>query len=105
MQTYRDIAGDQRRSANEFVSYNLTREDFEATYTVPMLPVKVDGLEQQGDDDCRAPLLASQQVNREPGSLHGTGLYKISVTGYSSALAVRREGHNVFRYPAIPPGL
>ena len=44
MQTYRDIASDQRRSTHEFVSYNLTREAFEATYAVPMLLVEVDGL-------------------------------------------------------------
>ena len=33
-------------------------------------------------------LPASQQVNRELGKLHGTGLYKISLTGYSTTLAV-----------------
>ena len=33
-------------------------------------------------------LLALQQVSREAGRLHGTGLYKISLTGYSAALAV-----------------
>ena len=33
-------------------------------------------------------LLASQQVSREPRWLHGMGLYKISLTGYCTALAV-----------------
>ena len=33
-------------------------------------------------------LLASQQASREPGKLHGMGLYKISLTGYCTALAV-----------------
>ena len=33
-------------------------------------------------------LLASQQVSKEAGRLHGMGLYKISLTGYSTALAV-----------------
>ena len=33
-------------------------------------------------------LLASQQASREPGWLHGMGLYKISLTGYCTALAV-----------------
>ena len=33
-------------------------------------------------------LLASQQASREPGRLHCMGLYKISLTGYCTALAV-----------------
>ena len=33
-------------------------------------------------------LLASQQVSREPGRLHGMGLYKIYLTGYCTALVV-----------------
>ena len=33
-------------------------------------------------------LLALQQVSREPGRLHGMGPYKISLTGYSTALVV-----------------
>ena len=33
-------------------------------------------------------LLALQQVRREAGRLHGTGLYKISLTEYSAELAV-----------------
>ena len=43
-------------------------------------------------------------MSRELGKLHGTGLYKISLTGYSAALAVI-EGHNVLHCPAIPAGL
>ena len=35
-------------------------------------------------------LLASQQVSREPGRLHGMGLYELSLTGYCIALAVER---------------
>ena len=33
-------------------------------------------------------LLAPQQASREPGGLHGTGLYKILLTGYSTARTV-----------------
>ena len=77
--------------------YNLTLEAFKATYAEHMLSVDVHGLEPQSENDCRAPLfkkrvvvklLASQQVSREPGRLHGMGLYNISLTGYCNALAV-----------------
>ena len=62
-----------------------------------MLSVDVDGLEPQGENDCRGPLikkrvvvrlLASQQASRGPGRLHGMGLNKIYLTGYCTALAV-----------------
>ena len=49
------IEGDDR-SAREFVSYNLTLEAYKATYAEPVLPVEVEGLELQVDNDCRAPL-------------------------------------------------
>ena len=56
IQTYRDPAGGQRRSAREFIPYNLTLEAFKATYAKPMLPLDVDGLETQGENGYRAPL-------------------------------------------------
>ena len=56
IQTYRDAAGGRRRSAREFIPYNLTLEAFKATYAEPMPPVEAEGLEPQGDNDCQAPL-------------------------------------------------
>ena len=56
IQTYQDPASGQRRSARDFVFYNLTLEAFKATYVEPMLPVEVEGFEPRGDNDCRAPL-------------------------------------------------
>ena len=72
-----------------------------AAYAEPMLPAEVEGLEPQGDNECRAPLfkkrtvdlrlLTSQQVSREPERLHETGPYKTSLTGYNTApFAVER---------------
>ena len=65
---------------------------------VKYVTVTFQGLERQGDNDCRAPLFKKAPVRpqtarltaviREPGSLHGTGLHKISVAGDSTALAV-----------------
>ena len=45
-------------------------------------------------------LLASQQVSKEAGQLHGMGLYKISLTVYSTALAVVRRAT---MYSAVQP--
>ena len=65
--------------------YNLTLEAFKSTYAEHMLSVNVDGLETLGENDCHTPPfkkrvvvrpLASQQPSREPGRLHGMGLYK-----------------------------
>ena len=53
-----------------------------------MLSVDVDGLEPQGENDCRAPLFKKRVFVREPGWLHGMGLYKIPLTGYCTALVV-----------------
>ena len=99
IQTYQDPAGGQRRSARDFVSYNLTPEAFKATYVEPMLPVEVEGLEPQGDNGCRAPpfkkargrpqttrLTAGEQRGRQ--AAWNGALLKISLTGCSAALAV-----------------
>ena len=68
------------------VSYSLTLEAFRL--------IGVQGLERQGANDCQVPLFKKAPgrpqtarlaaVSREPGSLHGGGLYKISVAGYST---------------------
>ena len=68
--------------------YNLSLETFEATHAEHMLSVDVDGLEPQGENAFRAPLFKKRVVVREPGRLHGMGLYKIFLTGYCTALAV-----------------
>ena len=98
MQTYQVPAGGQRRSARDFIPYNLTLEAFKATYVEPMLPVEVEGLGARATMTAERPsskkraavlrLLALQQVGREAGRLHGMGFYKISLTWSSTALAV-----------------
>ena len=70
MQTYQVPAGGQRRSARDFIPYNLTLEAFKATYVEPMLPVQIEGLEQQGDNDCRAPLF--KKARGRPQTAHIT---------------------------------
>ena len=57
VQDYHDPAGGPRRSVRDFVTYNLTVPAFRATYTVPMLPVGVAGLQPHNDMLCRAPLI------------------------------------------------
>ena len=56
IQELHDPTGAQRRSACELIPYNLTLKAFKAAYAESMLPVEVEGLEPQGDNDCRAPL-------------------------------------------------
>ena len=93
IQDYRDPAGGQRRSTREFIPYSLTLEAFKATYAEPILPVEVEGLEPQGDNNCRAPLFKKSRGGpqtarlksgeQRAGRLHGMGLYNISLTGYA----------------------
>ena len=69
IQTYHDPAGGQRHSAREFVSYNLTLEAFKATYAEPMLPFEVEGLEPQGNNDCRVPLFKKARSRHQTARL------------------------------------
>ena len=71
---------------------------FKATYAEPMSPVGVKDLNHRATTIAGRPsskkrvvvlrLLGSLQVSRELGKLNGTGLHKMSLTGYSTALAV-----------------
>ena len=115
IQEYRDPAGDQRRSARDFIPYNLTLETFKAAYAEPMLPVEVEGLEPQGDNDCRAPLFKKARGRPQTARLTA-GEQRAREAAWNGALQnipdrvqhcsrCGREGHNVLRCPAIPAGL
>ena len=115
IQTYRDPAGGQCRSAREFIPYNLTLEAFKATYAEPMLPVDVDGIEPQGENDCRAPLFKKARGRPQTARLTA-GEQRAREAAWHGALQnipdrvlhcsrCGREGHNALRCPAIPADL
>ena len=80
----------------------------------PMLPVEVEGLEPQGDNDCRAPLFKKARGRPQTTRLTA-GEQRARQAAWNGALEnipdrVQRcsrcghEGHNVVRCPAIPAG-
>ena len=117
IQTYRDPAGGQRRSVREFISYNFTFEAFKAICAGPMRPVEVEGLEPQGDNDCRlgAPLLKKARGRPQTACLTlskqgaGQNAWKGALQNIPDRVQhcsrCGREGHNVLHCPAIPAGL
>ena len=81
------------------------------TYAEPMLPFEVEGLEPQGDSNCRAPLFKNARgrpqtarltagEQRGPGGCTERGSTKISLTRYSTALAVIKRAT---MYSAVQP--
>ena len=95
--------------------YSLTLEAFKATCAEPMLPVDVDGLEPQGESDCRAPLFKEARGRPQTARLTA-GEQRAWEAAWNGALLNitdwvlhcsrrGREGHNVLRCPAIPAGL
>ena len=115
IQTYRDPAGGQCRSAREFIPYSFTLEAFKATCAEPMLLVDVDGLEPQGENDCRAPLFKKARGRPQTARLTA-GEQRAWEAAWNKALQNvpdrvlhcsrrGREGHSVLRCPAIPTGL
>ena len=115
IQEYRDPAGGQRRSARDSIPYNLSLEAFKAAYAEPMLPVEVEGLEPQGDNDCRAPLFKKARGWPQTARLIA-GEQRAREAAWNGALQnipdrvqhcsrCGREGHNVLHCPAIPAGL
>ena len=90
-------------------------EAFKATYAEPMLPVDVDGLEPQGENDCRAPLFKKARGRPQTARLTA-GEQRAKEAAWNKALQNipdrvlhcsrrGREGHSVLRCPAIPTGL
>ena len=86
-------------------------EAFKATYAEPMLPFEVEGLEPRGDNVCRAPLFKNARgrpqttrltadEQRGPGGCMERGSTKISLAGYSTALAVIKRAT---MYSAVQP--
>ena len=115
IQTYQDPAGGQCRSARDCVSNNLTLEAFKATYIEPILPVEVEGLEPQGDNDCRAPLFKKARGRPQTTRLTA-GEQRGRQAAWNGALQnirdrvqhcsrCHREDLNVLRCQAIPIGL
>jgi hypothetical protein len=49
--------GGARRSARDFVAYNLTVPAFRATYAAPMPPVDIGALQPRPEMRCRCPIL------------------------------------------------
>ena len=100
---------------HEFIPYNLTLEAFKATYAEPMPPVEVEGLEPQGDNDCRAPLFKKARGRPQAACLTA-GEQRARQAAWNGALQnipdraqhcsrCGREGHNVLRCPVILAGL
>ena len=112
IQTYRDPAGGQRRSAREFITYNRRLDAFKATDTESMLPVDV---EPRGENNCRAPLfkeacgrpltacLRAGEPRAREAVWHGTLQNIPDRTLHCSSCG--QECYNVERCPVIPAGI
>ena len=117
IQTYRNPDGAQaRRSARDFVAFNLTLAAFRATYDGPaMPPVEIATLAPQENEPCHAPLFKKARGRPQTARLTA-GEQRARLAAYNGALEnipdrvqrcsrCREEGHNVTRCPILPAGL
>jgi hypothetical protein len=118
IQTYRDPAGGPRRSAREFVAYNLTVPAFRATYAVPMPAVDIAALQPRPETPCRCPVFKKPRGRRrenrlvagENRALHNgahrgpAGLGNIP-DHIQRCSRCHQMGHNVRRCQAVPEAL
>ena len=117
IQTYRSPDGAQaRRSAPDFVAFNLTLGAFRATYDGPVLPpVEIATLASHQNEPCHAPLFKKARGRPQTARLTA-GEQRARLAAYNGVLEnipdlvqhcsrCREEGHNITRCPALPAGL
>ena len=117
IQTYRSPDGAQaRRSARDFVAFNLTLTAFRATYDGPVMPpVEIATLAPHENEPCHAPLFKKARGRPQTARLTA-GEQRARLAAYNGMLEnipdrvqrcsrCREEGHNVTRCPALPAGL
>ena len=116
IQNYRSPDGAQaRRSARDFVTYNLTLAAFRTTYDGPVMPpIGIATLALHENEPCHAPLFKKARGRPQTARL-AAGEQRARLAAYNGALEnipdhvqrcshCREEGHNVTRCPALPAG-